>query len=54
MNAVCLHHVIAVLTGATGGIGVEILRGLVAAGADVVIGCRDLACGAAVARRAAG
>jgi len=29
------------VTGATGGIGRELVRGLVAAGADVVIGCRD-------------
>lgn len=29
------------MTGATGGIGVEILRGLLAVGVDVVIGCRD-------------
>lgn len=39
----------ALVTGATGGIGVEIVRGLVDAGAHVVIGCRDLARGAAVA-----
>jgi len=43
----------ALLTGATGGIGIEILRGLVAAGADVVIGCRDLERAAAVVARLA-
>lgn len=38
----------AFVTGATGGIGAEIVRGLVAAGAHVVIGCRDVARGAAL------
>jgi retinol dehydrogenase 14 len=40
---------IALVTGATGGIGGAIVRGLVGAGAQVVIGCRDLARGAALA-----
>lgn len=48
----------ALMTGATGGIGLEVLRGLVAAGAHVVIGCRDVArgaaCVAALGARAAG
>ena len=43
----------ALLTGATGGIGVEILRGLLAAGADVVIGCRNLERAAAMVARLA-
>jgi len=43
------RSVYVLITGATGGIGLEIARGLVAAGAHVVIGCRDLARGAGVA-----
>lgn len=38
---------IALVTGATGGIGGAIVRGLVGAGAQVVIGCRDVARGEA-------
>lgn len=42
-----------VLTGASSGIGVETARGLVLAGADVVLGVRDPAKGEAVARELA-
>jgi NAD(P)-dependent dehydrogenase (short-subunit alcohol dehydrogenase family) len=45
-----LHGCRAVLTGASSGIGVETARALVLAGADVVLGVRDLAKGEAVAR----
>jgi NAD(P)-dependent dehydrogenase (short-subunit alcohol dehydrogenase family) len=38
------------LTGATGGIGVELARSLAGAGARVVLACRDLERGAALAR----
>ena len=41
---------LAVLTGASSGIGVETARGLALAGADVVLGVRDVAAGEAVAR----
>ncbi len=41
---------LAVLTGASSGIGVETARGLGLAGADVVLGVRDLDAGEAVAR----
>ena len=41
---------LAVLTGASSGIGVETARGLALAGADVVLGVRDVAAGKAVAR----
>jgi NAD(P)-dependent dehydrogenase (short-subunit alcohol dehydrogenase family) len=40
----------AVLTGASSGIGVETARGLAIAGADVILGVRDVAKGEAVAR----
>ena len=40
---------LAVLTGASSGIGVETARGLALAGADVVLGVRDVAAGEAVA-----
>ena len=36
------------MTGATGGIGTELVRGLVEAGVEVVIGCRDVARGTAM------
>ena len=41
---------LAVLTGASSGIGVETARGLALAGADIVLGVRDVAAGEAVAR----
>jgi NAD(P)-dependent dehydrogenase (short-subunit alcohol dehydrogenase family) len=41
---------LAVLTGASSGIGVETARGLAIAGADVVLGVRDVEAGEAVAR----
>jgi retinol dehydrogenase 14 len=40
----------ALLTGATGGIGLEVARGLLAAGARVVLPCRDEARGQALVR----
>ena len=40
----------AVLTGASSGIGVETARALAIAGADVVLGVRDVEAGEAVAR----
>lgn len=42
------------VTGATGGIGSELVRGLVAAGARVVVGCRDAARGEALVRALGG
>jgi NAD(P)-dependent dehydrogenase (short-subunit alcohol dehydrogenase family) len=45
-----LHGRRAVLTGASSGIGVETARGLALAGADVVLGVRDVEKGEAVAR----
>jgi NAD(P)-dependent dehydrogenase (short-subunit alcohol dehydrogenase family) len=45
---------IALVTGATGGIGGAIVRGLVGAVGEIVIGCRDVARGEAVAAAAAG
>lgn len=44
----------ALLTGATGGIGVELARGLVTAGARVVLACRDGERGQALARELCG
>jgi NAD(P)-dependent dehydrogenase (short-subunit alcohol dehydrogenase family) len=41
---------VAIVTGASSGIGVETARALAVAGADVVLGVRDLAAGEAVAR----
>ena len=45
-----LRGQLAVLTGASSGIGVETARGLALAGADIVLGVRDVAAGEAVAR----
>ncbi|HHO52011.1 MAG TPA: SDR family NAD(P)-dependent oxidoreductase, partial [Deltaproteobacteria bacterium] len=42
-----LDGFVALVTGAEGGLGLEIARGLVARGAEVVIACRDMARGAA-------
>jgi NAD(P)-dependent dehydrogenase (short-subunit alcohol dehydrogenase family) len=49
-RTVDLRGRLAVLTGASSGIGVETARGLALAGADVVLGVRDVAAGEAVAR----
>jgi NAD(P)-dependent dehydrogenase (short-subunit alcohol dehydrogenase family) len=45
---------IALVTGATRGIGKEVVRGLAARGATVLLGARDLAQGAEIARELAG
>jgi NAD(P)-dependent dehydrogenase (short-subunit alcohol dehydrogenase family) len=45
-----LHGRLAVLTGASSGIGLETARGLAIAGADVVLGVRDVEAGEVVAR----
>jgi retinol dehydrogenase 12 len=47
-----LEGVLALVTGATGGIGVEIARGLAARGASLILPCRNPAKGDALALRA--